>query len=174
MPAMPLTIDALDRPHPQASIGTRWALVSDRVMGGVSSGTMARETVAGRPALRMRGGVSLENDGGFLQIALDLATGGGTLDARAWTGLALDVLGNGVRYNLHLRTADVRRPWQSYRAGFTATPDWRTVYLPFDGFAPHRLDAPLDLGRLRRLGIVAIGRAFDADIAVGGLRFESR
>jgi len=30
---------------------------------------------------------------------------------------------------------------------------------------------PLDLSRLRRIGIVAIGRAFRADVAVGGVRF---
>jgi hypothetical protein len=36
---------------------------------------------------------------------------------------------------------------------------------------PYRTDIPLDLRRLRRLGLVAIGRAFSADLAVGGLRF---
>jgi hypothetical protein len=35
-------------------------------MGGVSNGTMVREQVAGRPAIRMRGDVSLENNGGFV------------------------------------------------------------------------------------------------------------
>jgi hypothetical protein len=165
------TIDALDRPHPLATVGTRWALIADRVMGGVSAGSMARETVEGRPALRMVGAVSLENDGGFIQIALDLAPQGGVIDASHWTGIALDVFGNDERYNLHLRTADVVRPWQSYRAEFPAPPVWRTVRLPFAGFKPHRLDEALDLTRLRRLGIVAIGRAFTADVAIGGLRF---
>jgi hypothetical protein len=164
-------IDALDQEPPHATIGTRWELIADRVMGGVSSGAMMREPVAGRPALRMRGAVSLENNGGFVQIALDLAPGGGVVDARPWTGIALDVFGNGERYNLHLRTADVVRPWQSWRAEFAATPEWRTIQMPFATFEPHRIDAPLDLARLRRLGIVAIGRAFTADVAIGGLRF---
>jgi Complex I intermediate-associated protein 30 (CIA30) len=43
-------------------------LFTDRVMGGVSNGTMVRETVAGRPAIRMRGDVSLENNGGFVRF----------------------------------------------------------------------------------------------------------
>jgi hypothetical protein len=164
-------IDALDRAHPTATNGAAWALISDRVMGGASSGRMARETVAGRVALRMQGLVSLENDGGFLQIALDLAAGGQAIDASAWSGIEVDVLGDGERYNLHLRTDDISRPWQSYRFGFEAPPAWRTLRAPFAAFAPHRIETPLDPRRLRRLGVVAIGRAFRADIAVAGARF---
>lgn len=164
-------IDDLGAPHPQASTGARWELISDRVMGGVSAGTMRREVVQGRPALLLQGDVSLENNGGFLQVALDLDPAGRTVDARAWRGIALDVLGNGQSYNLHLRTADVVRPWQSYRCSFRAGPHWQTVHLPFAEFLPHRIEAPLDTGRLRRIGLVAIGRAFRADLAVGGIRF---
>lgn len=166
----PQIIDALDQVHPRATNGAQWELIADRVMGGVSAGAMTRETVSGRPALRMQGDVSLANNGGFVQIALDLAPRGATVDVRAWNGIEIDVIGNGERYNLHLRTADVVRPWQSYRAEFLADTRWRTERLPFDGFVPHRIDAPLDLARLRRLGIVAIGRAFTADVAIGGLR----
>jgi hypothetical protein len=164
-------IDALDQEPPQATIGTRWELIADRVMGGVSSGEMERAHVAGRPALRMCGHVSLENNGGFIQIALDFAPDGGVADAREWTGIEIEVFGNGERYNFHLRTAGVVRPWQSYRAEFIATPEWRTIRLPFSTFEPHRIEAPLDLARLRRLGVVAIGRAFAADVAIGRLQF---
>jgi len=134
---------------------------------------MRREVVRGREAIRMQGDVSLENNGGFLQIALDLAPDGAPIDARGWAGIEIDVIGNGESYNLHLRTADVIRPWQSYRAGFVAEPEWRTRRLPFAEFEPHRIDAPLDRSTLRRIGIVAIGRAFHADIAIGGVRFHA-
>ena len=164
-------IDALDRGHPEATVGTRWELISDRVMGGVSVGSMTRESVSGRPALRMRGDVSLANDGGFIQVALDLTPSGDPVDASVWKGIEIDVFGAKERYNLHLRTSDVVRPWQSYRASFVASPSWRTVQMPFEEFEPHRLAAPFDRSQLRRLGIVAIGRAFVADIAIGGLRF---
>ena len=167
----PQVIDAFDQPHPLSTIGTRWELIADQVMGGVSTGTSVRETVDGRSALRMRGVVSLENDGGFVQVALDLAPRGGLVDATAWAGIEIDVRGNGEHYNVHLRSADVVRPWQSYRAGFVASPEWRTIRLPFVDFEPHRIEARLDRMRLRRVGIVAIGRAFVADVAIGGLRF---
>lgn len=164
-------IDDLSRPEPEAAVGSRWELIADTVMGGCSDGRVRRETLQGRPGMRMTGRVRLENNGGFLQIALNLRPDGRSVDARGWTGIALDVLGNGEAYNLHLRTADVQRPWQSYRHGFTAPPAWTTVACPFDAFSAHKIDAPLDLGRLRRIGLVAIGRAFDADLAVGGVRF---
>jgi len=147
-----------------------WELITDGVMGGRSNGALHRGTIDGRRALRLRGEVSLENNGGFLQMALDLDPDGGTVDASGWTGLEIEVIGNGETYNLHLRSADVVRPWQSYRQGFVAGPRWTVRRLPFAGFTPHRIDTPLDVGRLRRVGIVAIGRAFTADVAIGALR----
>jgi hypothetical protein len=167
----PEVIDDLDAPAPRASSGAAWELIRDGVMGGRSTGTMRREVVAGRPAVHLTGEVSLENNGGFVQIALDLRPDGAAVDASAWRGIALDVVGNDETYNLHLRTKDVVRPWQSYRASFEAPPAWTTVRLPFAAFTAHRVDAPFDVQSLRRLGIVAIGRAFTADVAVGGIRF---
>ena len=170
-PDAPEIIDDLRFDPPLAVTGNGWALISDRVMGGVSDGAMSREVVAGREAIRMTGGVRLENQGGFLQVALDLGDAGGEVDARHWTGIRLEVFGNDQVYNLHLRTSDIRRPWESYRQSFRASPSWTTVHLPFDGFTPHRTERVLNLARLRRIGIVAIGRAFVADIAIADIRF---
>lgn len=166
-----MIIEDFSRPFPETNLGTRWQLLSDGVMGGVSSGRMTYVVVSGRPAVRMEGTVSLENNGGFLQIALDLAPAGGTIDASVYAGVAIDVAGNAEEYGLHLRTPDLTRPWQSYRRSFVATPQWQEVRLPFPGFTPHRTDIPLDTRHLRRLGVVAIGRAFHADLSIGGIRF---
>ena len=119
----------------------------------------------------MRGDVSLENNGGFVQIVLDLSPDGGIVDASGWSGIELDVFGNGEEYGVHLRTDALLRPWQSYRQTFTAYAEWRTARLPFDQFVPYRTDVPLDTRRLRRIGVVAIGRAFAPDLALSGLRF---
>jgi len=164
-------IDDLSHPHPRAATGTDWEFLSDRVMGGVSGGGLARDTVAGRTALRLTGDVRLENNGGFVQAALDLVPGGGALDARPFAGIALEVFGQDEPYNMHLRTAAVTRPWQSYRATFTEPARWTRMVLPFSDFAPHRLEAPLDLSTLRRIGLVAIGRAFRADLSVAWIGF---
>ena len=81
MAAAPALIDDLTRPDGFAATGTRWELVTDGVMGGLSSGTLRPEMWAARPALRMQGEVSLANNGGFVQMALDLSPGGGAVDA---------------------------------------------------------------------------------------------
>lgn len=166
-----MIIDDLSHSAPQASNGASWQFIADGVMGGVSQGAMDREQVDGREAYRMRGTVSLDNNGGFIQMALDLAPDGSAVDACAFTGLEIDVTGNGETYNLHLRTTDVTRPWQSYRQSFIAGPTWETHRIPFTDFAPHRIESALDVTKLRRIGILAIGRAFAADVSVGGLRF---
>ncbi|ROT95865.1 CIA30 family protein [Histidinibacterium lentulum] len=163
-------IDDFAAPFPRAATRTDWAMVSDRVMGGVSSGRL--DPLEGeRRGMRLRGEVSLENNGGFVQAALDLAPGDRSVDAAGWAGIALVVRGNGERYNLHLRTEDIRRPWESYRASFVAGADWAEVRLPFAGVEPHRTAAPFDPARLRRIGLVAIGREFGADLSVADLRF---
>jgi len=167
----PGIIDDLSLPAPRARNGAAWELILDGVMGGLSDGSMRRETVAGRPAIHLQGAVRLENNGGFVQIALDLAPDGSPVDASRWTGIEIDVTGNGESYNMHLRTAEVTRPWQSYRQTIDAAQGWRSQRLPFAGFEAHRIDAPLRPEALRRIGIVAIGRAFRADIAIAGLRF---
>jgi Complex I intermediate-associated protein 30 (CIA30) len=171
MSAKSAIIDDLSREPPLSAIGSRWQLFTDRVMGGVSNGTMVRERVAGRPAIRMRGDVSLENNGGFVQIAIDLAPDGKGVDASAWQGVEFDVFGNGEEYSIHLRTEDLTRPWQSYRHTVRAESQWRTIQCRFQDFVPYRTDTPLDTRRLRRIGVVAIGRAFSADLSVGGLRY---
>jgi hypothetical protein len=150
--------------------GTRhWQLITDAVMGGVSAGAIVEEIIDGRGAMRMRGKVSTENNGGFIQIAIDLAPAAGVIDASHFTGVAIDVRGNGEQYGAHLRTTDITRPQQSYRQGFVAGREQQTLLLPFAQFLPHRIDLPLDLRRLRRLGLVGIGRNFDADLSIARL-----
>ena len=154
-----------------SKLGTRWRGVSDQVMGGVSKASISRGVIGGRRSLRMTGDVRLENNGGFIQAALDLASSGNTIDASGFTGVRIVVRGNGEKYSVHLRTPDNIRPWQSYRAHFTARAKWKVIDIPFENFAPYRLESPLDKTRLRRIGLVAIGRPFFADLAVSKLAF---
>jgi hypothetical protein len=160
-----LLIDDFAQGEGPSRLGTHWRLVTDGVMGGLSTGRVSREEVDGRRALCLSGEVSLENNGGFVQVALDLDPAG-YLDAGRYAGVRVVARGNGETYGLHLKTADVGFPWQSYRSSFEAGPEWREIRLPFQDFLPHRIGEPLDTRRLRRLGLVAIGRAFSADLCV--------
>lgn len=164
-------IDDLTQPHPIAAKGRAWRFVADTVMGGISSGSIGRSEVDGKTALTLQGNVSLENNGGFIQMALPLAEAGRTFDASQASGIELTVLGNNQDYSLHLRTDALDRPWQSYRQTFTAKPTWRTIRLPFEDFDAYRTEHALDLRRLVRLGVVAIGREFEANLALSRISF---
>ena len=86
-----LLIDDFTRDDLISTLGTPWRGFSDQVMGGISEETIALTTIDGRRALRLTGEVRLENNGGFIQMALDLAPEGRTLDALAYTGVLLIV-----------------------------------------------------------------------------------
>ena len=151
-------------------INPKWEYVADNVMGGVSNGDMRQETYQGRKASVLYGDVSLDNNGGFIQIACNLGADENTFDASEWTGLELDVSGNGERYDIRLRTDQLTRPWQSFRTEFTAPQEWQTLLVPFDTFISHKTDAIFDPAQLRRVGILAVGREFKAHVAVAGIR----
>lgn len=158
-----------------SNLNKSWRLITDSVMGGKSSGELSLASIDNRDCLRLRGDVSLANRGGFIQVALDL-TDTAAADASSYTGLSLVVRGNGEEYNVHIRTDYVWLPWQSYRASFRSSRQWQTVRLPFDQFTGYRIGRKLDLENLERIGLVAIGRAFAADLCVAqvGLYREAR
>jgi hypothetical protein len=165
-----MLIDDFNDPGGLSRLGTPWRLVTDQVMGGVSTGRIAFEERKGRRCLCLYGDVSLDNNGGFIQASLDLASEG-TFDAGQYEGVRLVVRGRGESYNLHLKTADVQRPWQSYRSSFRSALEWREIQLPFSGFAPYRINGPVDTHKLRRIGIVAIGAEFTAELCVAEIGF---
>jgi len=154
-------------------LSPNWEFVSDTVMGGVSEGSVADEIVSGRNASVLRGTVSLENNGGFIQMAFDLHESGADVDVSAWDGIEIDVYGDGDTYDVRLRTAQLSRPWQSFRADFVGEPRWQKVKIPFSSMVSHRVEAIFDPTCLRRIGILAIGRERDACIAVSSIGFYS-
>jgi hypothetical protein len=143
-----------------------WEYVADTVMGGVSTGRIQTITEDGREAVQLTGTVSLDNNGGFVQMAFDLMPDGGIFDASNYSGVVVTLRGNDEAYDLRLRTDELTRPWHSFRTEVTATSDWQTLRIPFSAFVPHRTEITLDPARLRRFGVLAIGRVFEADIAV--------
>ena len=54
---------------------------------------------------------------------------------------------------------------------YLASETLQTIELPFSEFVPHRLEKALDVSRLRRVGLVAIGRAFQADVSLCEISF---
>jgi len=147
-----------------------WRLVTDGVMGGVSRGEMQRTWRDGKECLRLTGRVSTENNGGFVQVARDLRDAELSVAGNA-QGIRLLVAGNDEPYNVHLRTAGLWFPWQAYRATFATRDEWTTIDIPFTQFQAHKTSQAFDATRLKRIGIVAIGRDFNADLCVARIGF---
>jgi hypothetical protein len=81
-------------PFPFTSSGSQWQGITDRVMGGLSNGSLSRETIGGKLANVLRGNVSLANNGGFIQMATDLSLEPSVnlfVDASAFEGVELEV-----------------------------------------------------------------------------------
>jgi hypothetical protein len=175
-------IDDLSGDFPLTSSGTQWRGVSDRVMGGVSNGMIVREEdLEGRAAIVLKGHVSLDNGGGFIQMVTDLALDPSNLnavDARDYDGIELDVLcqHEPLTFNVHLRTPGTFQQ-ASYRhtVELDSKNEWDLIRIPFSSFQGYGASEmpPLDVSELRRIGIVAIGAEMDVFLAVAGARFYS-
>ncbi len=164
-------IDDFSRDDGSSSLGTQWRMFTDRVMGGLSSASSSFEVIDGRRCLRLRGSVSLENNGGFVQVALPLEQNGRFFDAGDFKGIRLWVRGNGENYHVHLRTDRTLRPWQYFGAEFPTSEKWEEIEIPFRNFKPENFNGQLNAKKLRRIGIVAIKKEFQADIAVSRVEF---
>jgi NADH dehydrogenase [ubiquinone] 1 alpha subcomplex assembly factor 1 len=128
-----------------------FAPIDDRVMGGRSASRL-RHDAAGHAVFE--GEVSLQDGGGFASVrSRALALG----DALAAT-CVLEVLGDGKRYKLNLRT-DELFDGVSYQAAFEPPPGvWARRRLPLASFVPHWRGRPVEgvpalrPGSLRQLG----------------------
>jgi len=153
-----------------SNLGLEWRLFTDKVMGGVSSGNLSLDTYDDRNCLRMQGDVSTENNGGFVQIALSLSKQE-HFDASDYAGIEMEVAGNNELYNIHIRTAGLWFPWQSYRSSFRATDDWQKIRIPFTSMKAYKTTQKFRRDKLERIGLVGIGREFHADLCLASIRF---
>ena len=163
-------IDRFSSPDARSDIETYWQLSTDRVMGGISEGkaylTPKNET-GEQYILKLSGEVRLENNGGFIQVRLPLTSGNRPFDASEYSGIALQVRGNGEQYYIHLRTTQSRFPWAYYYQAFTAPGEWARIELPFESFIGENIPS----GGFREdllvsLAIVAAKERMNADIEV--------
>ncbi len=164
-------IDDFSTEDQVSSLGTRWALRTDRISGGASAGKMQFEPAEGQTVLHLTGSVASADRGGFIAAQLGLDPRGRNFSAHGFAGLRLRVKGNGQSYSIRLRTKDTRFVTQYYEAVFQTSGQWQEVKLPFTQFVPASVAAPLDPIALRTVAVVAAGKNFDADIQVANLSF---
>lgn len=146
--------------------------VDDRVMGGRSVSRL-RHDPAGHAVFE--GEVSLADGGGFASVrSRPLPLG----DAQA-VACRIEVLGDGRRYKLSLRTDDLF-DGVAYQAMFAPVPgEWTVLRLPLASFQPTWRGRPVERGsavqpeRLRQLGLVIGDRQAGAfSLAVRSIALE--
>jgi peptide methionine sulfoxide reductase msrA/msrB len=154
-----------------SALGTKWAFITDQVMGGVSTGSMQFVQHNNLFCVHIKGDVPLKNSGGFIEASANLHPQGKPFDACAFEGIYLRAKGNGERYAIHLQTKDTRFSWQFYEAIFKTDETWQEFEIRFRRFVPFFLKKPLDSKNIRSVAIVAINKTVKADIYVDEIGF---
>lgn len=147
---------AQDQPSP-------WMVISDQVMGGVSSAVLQQNVQQDSSCSCLIGRTSLDNNGGFVQMKLDIEPGNLPAD---YKGLFIELYGSAHDYNLHVKTTQLNRPWQSFRCTLSVEPQWTRFIVPYEQLSAHRTDAKLQPADITSVAIVAIGKEFDVDVCV--------
>lgn len=150
-----------DQPSP-------WMVISDQVMGGVSRAVLQQDQRLNSNCSCLIGRTSLDNNGGFVQMKLDIARDQLRTD---YQGIFIELYGNSHDYNLHVKTSQLSRPWQSFRCTLSVEPQWTRFIVPYEQLEAHRTDADLQPADITSVAVVAIGQAFDVDVCVRRLGF---
>ena len=141
----------------------RWKMISDQVMGGLSEGNM-QITEQG---VNLQGKVSLENNGGFLQIQWPITDTVKATDLQNYQGIFIEWCSQQTEtLELLIKSTQLWMPWQSYRCKATATPEWQTLYMPFEQFEPYRTQTPLKPARMTKFSVLAGGKERTVNVTI--------
>jgi len=140
-----------------------WTVISDQVMGGVSSAALQQDDRHGSACTCLAGRTSLENNGGFVQMRLEMESGSARADCG---GLFIELYGAAHDYNLHVKTNQLDKPWQSFRCTLPVEPQWTRFLVPYAQLHAHRTDAELQPADIKSVAVVAIGTAFEVNVCV--------
>ena len=142
----------------------KWSFVSDKVMGGVSSGNVEFLPLENNFLAHITGKVSTENKGGFIQIRRNLSK------INLENSKFIDIIANGnnQKYFVHIRTTGTILPWQYYQAPFMVSSKWEILDLNFSDFKRSgvMLSKTINPKNIKSIAIVAYGREHNSFIDV--------
>lgn len=144
-------------------IASPWTPISDQVMGGVSTAVLRQCERDNSICTCLTGRTSLENNGGFVQMKLDIEPSWSGAD---YQGVFIELCGVAHEYNLHVKTSQLDKPWQSFRSALQVNGQWTRFVVPYDQLHAHRTTAELEPATIKSVAVVAIGAAFDVDVCV--------
>ena len=147
----------------------QWDAISDNVMGGISEVNFYELDDGANKFYRLEGPVSTANNGGFIQVRVNMPTGAAT----EFKGIKLKVKGNGDEYFVHIRNSSSKLPWHYYSKSFIAKNEWQVIELPFSEFlrSSNFIRKKMKVESIKTIGLVAYGKDYDADVSILGMSF---
>ena len=147
----------------------RWVYIADTVMGGVSEGSASLIHTPKGKAIKLSGKVSTQNNGGFIQVRANMPIG----IASEFTGIQLQVKGNGDEYFVHIRNSSSKLPWHYYSQSFITKNEWQLIKLPFSDFlrSSSFIRKNMRIESIKSIGLVAYGKDYDADVSILNMSF---
>ena len=144
---------------------TQWNMVSDQVMGGLSQG----HAELNESAIKLTGQVSLENNGGFLQIQYPIEK---AHRPENYTGIFIKARSvHPQTFDLLLKSSQLWMPWQSFRAEVKLDENWQLIQMPFENFAPYRTQTRLNPRAITKFSILAGGKAMEIELEISEFGF---
>ena len=139
-----------------------WEVITDKVMGGVSEGSLELKNENQKKFLRLKGTVSTKNNGGFIQFRSKF-----NFD-KGYSGIRIVARGKNDGYFVHVRTNSLIFPWQYYSREFDVHEDWQVFKIFFEDFNKSNFYQPLnfDSGDIKSIGFVAFGKNFEAELDI--------
>ncbi|MCP9235744.1 CIA30 family protein [Lewinella sp. JB7] len=120
------------------SVGVRWRVVDDIVMGGRSEGHFA---ITERKHGRFYGHLSTENNGGFSSVHRKFDP---PVDIAGYDRIRIRLRGDGSQYQFRVRATPEQRYQYTYE--FDTTGDWEVIDIPLAQLYPvyrgNRLEEP--------------------------------
>jgi len=144
---------------------SQWRYIGDNVMGGISTGEVHyQENVA-----TLTGNVSTENNGGFIQIRMNLDK----INLDKAKSIKLIAKGNNQKYFVHLRTTGTLLPWQYYQAEFIVEENFKEFILPIEDFkkSGSLMLKKVNPKKITSIGLVAYGRDHEAELVIKEIEF---
>ena len=147
----------------------QWRYVADDVMGGVSTGYVEYQIIEEDIIAVLKGNVSTENNGGFIQIRRDLKD----INLENANSVKIVAKGNSQKYYIFLRTTGTILPWQYYASEFTVNEIFNEFVLPIKDFekSGFLLAKKINPKKITSIGIVAFGRDHLAELYVKEIKF---
>ena len=146
-----------------------WGYIADDVMGGVSQGQVDFETIDGSNVAILRGNVSTENNGGFIQIRRELKN----INLNEAKFIKITAKGNDQKYFIFLRTTGTLLPWQYYSSHFEVTDQFKEFVLPIAEFKKSGvlMTSTVNPKNITSIGLVAFGRDHQANLYIKEVEF---